>query len=268
MYAQQEREDHNHWKFAITNVVQAMELGFKEHLRSIHPVFIYESIDNPKKTVSLADAVKRVMNPSIGKLALSDSETTNINRAIELRNQLTHFEFEGDQRHIEMKFAEIFSLMIFFYRNHLGLAPDDIIDRSSHQKIIQLVKTKKELLRKAMDHLSEKGIDPWQCPECNEWTFVPNDTQCCLCHHSEMIVSCEYCGDEVLESNKISTSDEFDWEFDEGRAILRDNWGMPETACPECIGRFKEEVKEHQLQQHYQEEEEYYSYEVSRLARE
>jgi len=264
MYAQQEREDHNHWKFAITNVVQSMELGFKERLRRIHPVFIYESIDNPKKTVALGEAIKRIRNPSIGKITLSDRETKNIERAIALRNELTHFEFEGDQRQIEMKFAEIFSLMIFFYRNHLELAPDEILDRASHQRIIQLVKAKQELLRKATDHLSEKGIDAWNCPECKEWTFVPGDMQCCFCHHSENVVSCEYCGEDVLECDQISTADEFDWEIEEGLLVLNDDWGMPDTACPECFSRFQNEIKERRLQRHYEEEEQYHRYQMLR----
>ena len=40
-YAQRDGVNETRWKFAIINVVQAMELAFKEKLRRIHPTLIY-----------------------------------------------------------------------------------------------------------------------------------------------------------------------------------------------------------------------------------
>ena len=37
-------EPHN-WKFAILNLVQAIELSLKEMLRREHPILIYKNID-------------------------------------------------------------------------------------------------------------------------------------------------------------------------------------------------------------------------------
>ena len=44
-YAQHDTLETKHWKFAIVHLVQAMELAFKERLKRIHEIFIYESID-------------------------------------------------------------------------------------------------------------------------------------------------------------------------------------------------------------------------------
>ena len=77
-YAQQESPDTNQWKFAIIHVVQALELAFKEYLRRIHPVFIFESIDKADKTVSLRTALGRLRNPHIGKLTISEGESPSL----------------------------------------------------------------------------------------------------------------------------------------------------------------------------------------------
>lgn len=91
-----------------------MELEFKERLRRVHPVFIYESVDKPDKTVSMRAAITRLRNPMIGNLTISDADKNKIEKAFDLRSHLTHFEFNHSHEPIELKFAEIFSFMIFF----------------------------------------------------------------------------------------------------------------------------------------------------------
>ena len=117
-YAQQSPVETNHWKFAILHVVQAMELAFKERLRRIHPIFIYESVDRSEKTLTVRGALNRLCNPEIGNISITDVEKGKIEKAVKLRNELTHFEFNHSHDQIELRFAEIFSFMIFFYRNH------------------------------------------------------------------------------------------------------------------------------------------------------
>ena len=42
------------WKFAISNVVQAIELMLKARLQAEHPLLIFQNVDQPKHTVSLS----------------------------------------------------------------------------------------------------------------------------------------------------------------------------------------------------------------------
>lgn len=261
-YAQQDTADTKHWKFAILHAVQAMELAFKERLRRVHPVFIYESVDNPAKTVSLRGALNRLRNSQIGNIPISDADKRKIEKAFDLRNELTHFEFDHSHDHIELKFAEIFSFMIFFYRIHLGLETTAFIDEAQHNKIIQLVKTREALLERAKIYIaSQEDSTVWMCPSCQENTFLTSEEQCCLCHHKESIVECPTCGVENFDSELIDISDFYDWDYDEGRMLLIENFGLEEAACPDCISETKQKIEDIRRSQ-YDEDmamEEYYA---------
>lgn len=244
-YAQQDEPGTNQWKFAILHVVQAMELAFKERLRRIHPVFIFENVDSVDKTISLRSALKRLRNPQIGNIVITEAEKSKIEKAFDLRSDLTHFEFNHSHEHIELKFSEIFSFMIFFYKVHLGLDTSAFIDEEQHQKIIQLVKTRSELMGRAKAYIAEhKDATVWICPSCQEVTFVVGEGQCCFCHHKEEVIECPSCGAENLGSDLISTTDLMDWEYSEGRINIRDTFGIEDYACPLCIADAKEHVEQ------------------------
>lgn len=244
-YAQPDEPDTNQWKFAIVNVVQAMELAFKERLRREHPVLIWESVDRQDKSVSMRAALSRLTDPLIGKIAIPQNDQTKILKAVDLRNELTHFEFDHDHDHIEGKFAEIFSFLIFFYREHLKLETSEFVDEEQHQKIIQIVKARAELKGRAREYIKAgEFTDVWICPACDESTFVVEDQQCCLCHHKEEVVDCATCGQTTLESLVIDTSNFLDWDYDEGRMILINDYGLEPTACSSCIDGYKEHIED------------------------
>jgi hypothetical protein len=244
-YALQDHAETNHWKFAILHVVQAMELAFKERLRRIHPLFIYESVDKTEKTLTLRGALNRLRNPQIGNIPITDAEKAKIEKAFDLRSELTHFEFNHSHDHIELKFAEIFSFMIFFYRSQLGLDTAEFIDEAQHQRIIQLVRARAELMERAKAYVADReDRTVWMCPSCSEDTFLIAETQCCFCHHKEEIVECPTCELENFESDLIELSDLYDWYDDEGRMLLNDNFGLEEHGCPECIGEIRQKVED------------------------
>lgn len=244
-YAQREGAETNQWKFAIVHVVQAMELAFKEYLRRIHPAFIWESIDKQDKSVSIKLALARLRNKSIGNVAISDQEAAKIEKAIQLRNELTHFEFNHQHAHIELKFAEIFAFLMFFYRSHLDLTTSEFADEEQHQNILQLVRARAELLEKATAYINQANIgDLWICPFCSEGTFVVAEEQCCFCHHREKVVDCESCGQATLAPDVVDTGDLFDWDFEAGLGTLIADFGLEHSACPDCISGFKEKLEE------------------------
>lgn len=252
-YAQRDELDETRWKFAIINVVQAMELAFKEKLRRIHPALIYSSVDERTDTVSLKKALNRLVDPGIGGLVIAEKDPRKIETAVKLRNELTHFECEHEHEHMEAKFADIFSFMIFFYREHLGLETEEFIDYDEHQRIIGLVKARAELRTRARSYIkAENFIDVWICPSCDESTFVAQNGECCFCHHNEAVIECASCGQETLESNVIDTSNYLDWDYDEGRMVLMEDYGMEMTACQGCIETFKSKVEDMRQAQYYE----------------
>lgn len=259
-YAQRDNPETNHWKFAILHVVQAMELAFKERLRRVHPVLIYENVDKADKTVSLTTAITRLKNPSMGGVSISDGDRRKIEKAFDLRNQLTHFEFSQPHEHVELKFAEIFSFLIFFYRTQLGLPPSEIIEETEHARVLRLVQTRRELLERAKEYVAGlEDTTTWCCAECGEDTFVVSEEQCCLCHWRERLLECPTCGTLNFEHELVDISNEFDGYMDEGRLEI-ESYGMETTACPECINETRAEI-EHKRWSQYHEDiamEEYY----------
>lgn len=251
--AQSDPADTDQWKFAIVHVVQAMELAFKEYLRRIHPAFIWESVDRADRTVSLKGALSRLRNKSIGNVAISDIDKGKIEKAFELRNELTHYEFNHENEHIEAKFSEVFSFMIFFYRSKLELKTELFIDEVQHQRIIEIVRARSELLERAKEHLRSGDFgDVWICPSCSESTFVLEEEQCCFCHHKEAIVECRSCGQTTFKSETVDTTELFDWVFDEGRVTVISNFGIESSACPSCIDDLRDYVEEQRRAQYYE----------------
>lgn len=244
-YAQRDELDDTRWKFAIINVVQAMELAFKEKLRRIHPTFIYSSVDKRTETVSLTEALKRLVDPAIGGLAVTEKDRGKIGKAVGLRNELTHFECEHEHEHMEAKFADIFSFMIFFYREQLDLPTFEFIDYDQHQRIIATVKARTELLKRARTSIEAEGvIDVWICPTCDESTFVMADEECRFCHHKEEVVECASCGDTTFDSDVVDTTNWLEWDCDEGRMVLMEDFGLEHTACTSCVGEFRQKVED------------------------
>ena len=252
-YAQRDELDETRWKFAIINVVQAMELAFKEKLRRIHPALIYSSVDERTDTVSLKKALKRLVDPGIGGLVIAEKDPRKIETAVVLRNELTHFECEHEHEHMEAKFADIFSFMIFFYREHLGLKTEEFIGYDEHQRIIGLVKARAELRTRAQLYIkAERFIDVWICPSCDESTFVAQNEECCFCHHTEEVLECASCGQETLASDVIDTSNYLDWDYSEGRMVLMEDYGLEMTACTGCIDTFKSKLEDMRQAQYYE----------------
>ncbi|ANY75963.1 hypothetical protein BBD41_27190 [Paenibacillus ihbetae] len=107
------------WKFSIVNIIQSMELMFKEVLRRENEIFIYENIDKPKNTVSVTTAIHRLKN--IVKIDIDESDERIIKRAIELRNLITHFELELNVRELSTIYTIVFEFLYSFHHRFLGV---------------------------------------------------------------------------------------------------------------------------------------------------
>jgi hypothetical protein len=91
------------WKFAIVHIVQAIELLLKERLRQEHAVLVWENVDRPKHTVSLAVAVARITG-ALG-IQLSVRELHAIEKARRWRDLMIHYEFDVQVHEVKAIYA-------------------------------------------------------------------------------------------------------------------------------------------------------------------
>jgi hypothetical protein len=254
-----------HWQFAILNLVQSLELSLKVALKAIHPVFVYENIDKPRNTVSLGLALQRLEDPNIGRFTFSAKDKKRILRAVEMRNQVTHSDFELTGEYAAANFCRIFAFVSDFQRSRLGVSVSDIIPETEFQQLLQIRKFLDELVRRARariyeEHIKEEFI--WACPNCGEDTFVVEDgtDTCYACSHAELVVECPQCSRLTFESDMESFFDELDTDYDEGLTLVHNDYGYRNyEACPECLPKIKQNVQEQREEEEFHRlAEEYY----------
>jgi hypothetical protein len=258
-YAEKSEGDGSNWKFAIINLVQAMELALKEALRRIHPSFVYEDIDvaKPDKTVSITKAITRLKSHHIGGEAISEAESEKFTAAIKLRNQFAHFDCSYNAEYVEAKFAGIFAFMLFFYEDHLSVDRDEIIDQEQYSAIFSLKEAKEELLSKVRAQIAMHNLKPiWLCPDCLEDTFIVEEERCRLCGYAEKLQQCNNCGERIFEFELKDISELFDASVEDGRLVIYDRYGYDGGACLNCIDGVKEDVKNKRFEKFVSEMEE------------
>jgi HEPN domain-containing protein len=109
-------QDPQAWKFAVFHAVQAIELLLKARLQAEHPVLIYENVDRPPKTLSLARAVDRIAGAA--RIELSHGEQRSILRAQKWRDEIVHYEFEISVFDVKAVFVELYEFLERFHNDH------------------------------------------------------------------------------------------------------------------------------------------------------
>lgn len=113
LYFGYSEDDERNWKIAFINLVQALELMAKEKLRRANKYFIYENIDRPNNTISLSVALDRMVN--ILELPLDDKDVSNIRKAIQIRNQMMHYEIDLSIHELKAKYSSLFEFATSFH---------------------------------------------------------------------------------------------------------------------------------------------------------
>lgn len=259
------RTDLGQWQFAITALVQSLELSLKELLRRIHPVLIYESIDAPKNTVRPSIAIERLENPMIGDMTFAASEKVKILGAVKLRNRITHSEFELTPDYAAAKFFELFAFVVHFQGRYLDAEVESIISEDRMTQLVSIEKALEELYEKALTRIEDEKIDSTlvrACPECSRNTFVLQDgiDTCYTCRHREPVVECPYCEDLFFEWQMESFLRDLDTDHNEGRIVIHNNYGYDRhSACPDCLPKIKDDIqRKRDKEDYYRVMEEYY----------
>jgi rubrerythrin len=243
-------EDVRHWQFAILHLVQSLELSLKSLLREINEILVYENIENPKNTISITKAIQRLEQPMIKGLSFADGEKNKILEAIDLRNKITHADFEFTELYAEKKFFELFAFVTYFHARYLHTEIEDIIPVKNLSSLVSIEKSREELLKKALARISEENIDSeliWECPSCAEDTFIIQDNidACYLCRHKEDVVECPQCKDFYFDWQIESFEESIDYHHEEGRTVIYNDYGYSKYyACPECLPEILEEIQQ------------------------
>jgi len=247
-YAVSAKDNARKWQFAVLNLVQALELSLKALLFNIHPILIFDNIDNPKNTVGPIQALDRLKNSSIGNISFSEAERQKIQKAIDLRNQMTHSEFVLRPEYAAAKFFKLFAFVVHFQARYLKNEIETIISHDLWSAYSAIEESIKELAAKARQRILEDNIAPefiFECPNCENDTFVIQDdiNTCYTCRHTEEIFECKKCGNLFFEWQMTDFSDEYDTDYCEGQTIIHNNFGYDYyQACFECINEIREDI--------------------------
>jgi hypothetical protein len=238
------------WMFAVAALVQSVELALKAALAEIHPVLIYESIDNPKRTVTIAAATSRLKSPEMGKMIFSEKDEIRLKRAIKIRNDLTHSDFSVNLAQIEANFHEVFAFLAEFNRRSFNINIENIVEPAQLVAFLENRKHHREMLERALTRINDEEIEPHllrSCSYCTEDTCVEDidEFRCYLCHHSEEIFQCQRCVENFSYDELEDFSDSFDIDFSEGRAEIWGNYGFEDhRACKVCAAEIRQEIHE------------------------
>lgn len=245
--------DEVYWKFTILHLVQAVELAIKEALRRVHPVLVFENVDQPTNSVSITKGLHRLMSDDIGRFSITEKEKKEITRAIKMRNELVHYEVSYSSQAIEAKFASVYAFVFFFYRHHLSLELAEIMSTDQYLYFLGLEKTRKQLLNKAREFLSKDDVgDIWECPECQEDFFIVDQERCCFCESEFELAECPNCSSLWFEDELIDISNSFESYLSEGLTHIVDDYGYSEgLGCENCISKIKEDIENQDLEKQF-----------------
>jgi hypothetical protein len=137
-YVEQASEDPTRWKFAVLNLVHAVELLVKQRLFDEHELFIWENIDNPIKTASLEKALSRITSI---RVPIDKSELDAIKTAIRWRNTITHYEVDLIAEEVRENYLLIFEFLDTFHQQHFSGSLSDRLNDRYIQTAMDLVES-------------------------------------------------------------------------------------------------------------------------------
>lgn len=234
------------YKFAVLHMAHFIELVFKHHIASKHPLLIYKDPFSKKldlnKTIGLWECINFINN--------EDPETVSqeLRRDLEwikkLRNEIEHHKFTMDVPQVRSTIGRLFRSVMEFLDEHADLDIEENIPEHAKETFKMLSDEYEFSIRiaiKAADEVEEQNpidyssgpdADPvrLECPECGHFTLVLNEGsgtgyRCTFCENEEsdeLPGTCDICGAHT-------TQEELDyWPMDEGGV---------EARCYYCSGR-------------------------------
>jgi len=141
-YYRRTKRNNKLWPFTIFLLIQGLELLMKYVLKLEHPILIYKNVDKPKNTVSISQALERLI--SISNIKIDDKEKRLINKAINYRNQTLHYELSYNRFELKSTFVQLFEFVHYFHKKHLDKDLHDFIEKSLWANEAELMNNFKE----------------------------------------------------------------------------------------------------------------------------
>lgn len=223
-----------------------VELMFKHHLATVHPLLIYKEPFsrklNPDKTIGLWDAINFIGNESPENISAEfRSDLEWIKR---LRNDIEHHRFSLDVQQTRQTLGRLFRSVLEFIDFATDLEIEDLVSEDAKEtfKILadEYEMGRRDAIRAAdefeqensPDYSSDPDARPprVECLDCGNPTCVMNDDsptgyRCLLCeseYSDDIPANCDICG-------VPATLGELDnWPTDDGGS---------EARCYYCSGR-------------------------------
>lgn len=206
-------KDPTQWKYAVLNLVQAIELSLKEMLRREHWTLVFQNVDKPNHTVSLDGALQRLT--SVANINFDRDDITAVKTAINLRNQIVHFEFSFQEDQVKLVYARLLGFLQHCFSKYLGKELNDAVKTALWEEAIFLFDFADELYRRAEERIKAEGIPAHlilTCHRCDSDTFIPRtDTGICyVCGYKDDMVPCAACGLALYEDEATPVGEHWD----------------------------------------------------------
>lgn len=201
------------YKFAVLHMAHFIELLFKHHIASKHPLLIYKDPFSQKldknKTIGLWEAVNFINNEA------PDTVSAELRKDLEwikrLRNEIEHHKFTMDVPQVRTTLGRLFRSVMEFVDEYSDLDVEKFIPTHAKETFKVLSDeyefSVRDAIKKAdqveedkpIDHSSDPDSDPVRltCPNCDLSTLV-------LCEDSDTGYRCTFCGNE--ESDELPAS--------------------------------------------------------------
>ena len=113
------------------------------------------------------------------------------------RNQIIHSEFDLDEKEGKAIYAALLGFLSYFQSKHVGWSIEHEVGDNLWDEAKLLFRHKEELEKHARNRIKNESLDTslvWICRYCACKYFLPNESICAACGHSEQLVRCENCG--------------------------------------------------------------------------
>jgi len=210
--------DHKAYKFAVLHLAHFIELIFKDHIASKHPLLIYKDPFSKKldknKTIGLWEAVNFINNEA------PDTVSPEFRKDLEwikrLRNEIEHHKFTMDVPQVRTTMGRLFRSVMEFLEEYTEIEIEEHIPRHTNDtfKILsdEYEFSVRDAIRQAEEVEEDNPIDysddpdaapvRLECPECGHLTLVVNEGsetgyRCTFCQNEEsdeLPANCDICG--------------------------------------------------------------------------
>lgn len=237
--------DSKAYKFAVLHMAHFIELLFKHHIASIHPLLIYKDPFAKKldrnKTIGLWEAVNFINNES--PTSVSPGLRKDLEWIKRLRNDIEHHKFTMDVPQVRTTIGRLFRSVMEFIEERGELELEKHIPEQARD-VFKVLSDEYEFMVRDAVREAEKieqdnppvRKDPdaaparFDCPGCGLLTLVvheesPTGYQCTFCSYQEsddLPAVCDICGVNTTAGELVF------WENDAGQS---------EGRCYFCSGQ-------------------------------